>query len=183
MKPLHRPEHRLRDGRTGPRGRDRSTAHRQNGLSLLEALVAAAVLALGLHGALRLGLQGLQLGRETTERLQAQQLALHSLECHAGGWDEASADCAAERQVLLQGVRYQVSLTRETGAAPGLERLLATVRWQGALPAAPAPDGLSDALPGTNTAVPAGSSDAADQRLQLWREVAQVPRWVGVSLP
>lgn len=182
MKPLHRPES-LPGGRPGPQHQDRSTAQRQGGLSLLEALVAAAVLALGLHGALRLGVQGLQLGRETTERLQAQQLALHSLECHAGGWDETDEDCAAERQVLLQGVRYQVSLTREAGAAPGLERLQVTVRWQGVLPAASAPGGPSSALPGTDTTGPAGSSDVSAQRLQLWREVAQVPRWRGVSSP
>ena len=161
--------------RLRPRQRMPGRLHSQQGLGLLEALVASAVLALGLQGALRLSMQGLQWGRSTGEQLQAQQLALQTLECHAAGWD----DCPAERQVQRQGTRYQVTLTRQATAAPGVERLIATVRWQGVLPAST----TAAVGAGKDAAELPGSTDGQGQRLQLWREVASVPRWVGVSSP
>jgi Tfp pilus assembly protein PilV len=164
-----------------PRRTVLARGHPQQGLGLLEALIASAVLALGLQGALRLSLQGLQWGQETGERLQAQQLALQSLECHAAGW----ADCHAVQQVQHPGTLYQVTLTRQATAAPGVERLLATVRWQGVLSASAAAAGAAGAASeaGAGTAGPPGNAEDQEQRLQLWREVATVPRWLGVSSP
>lgn len=145
----------------------------QRGVSLLEALLASALLALGLHGALRLGVQGLQLGQETAEQLQARQLALEMLECHALPWP----DCSTEQEVLWQGTRYRISLTRPPGTVPGVERLQARVQWQGVLPA-------TGAKAGANAGANAGpDGDPASQQVLLWREVAPVPRWVGVSSP
>lgn len=148
----------------------------QRGVSLLEALVATAVLALGLHGALRLGVQGLQLGQETAEQLQARQLALQMLECHALPWP----DCSAERSLLLQGTRYSVTLIRQAGTVQGVERLQARVQWQGVLPPVP---GAAAGTAGTAAAGPVVSAPEAVHQVLLWREVAQVPRWVGVSSP
>lgn len=148
----------------------------QRGVSMLEALVAAAVLALGLQGALRLGMQSLQLGQETAEQLQARQLALQMLECHALPWP----DCSAERSLLLQGTRYSVTLIRQAGAVQGVERLQARVQWQGVLPPVP---GAAAGTAGTAAAGPVVSAPEAMQQVLLWREVAQVPRWVGVSSP
>ena len=153
---------------------------RQAGVSLLEALVAAAVLALGLHGALRLGWLGQHMGHDTAELLQAYPLALQALECDAAGGD----GCVDEQEVLMQGTRYRLSLTRQDGPSPGMQRLLATVQWQGAF----AQSSLTTpALSPPATSPPAISPPAspapAARQVQLWREVAQVPRWHGVSSP
>lgn len=148
---------------------------RQAGVSLLEALVAAAVLALGLHGALRLGWLGQHMGHDTAELLQAYPLALQALECHAAGGD----GCVDEQELLLQGTRYRLTLTRQDGPSPGMQRLLVTVQWQGAFAQSPlAAPALSP--PATS---PPGSPAPAARQVQLWREVARVPRWHGVSSP
>lgn len=133
---------------------------RQQGASVLEALVASALLALGLSGAAHLGWQSLQLGDETRERAWARQLAQDLLECHALGWP----DCPLEQDRNIQGIRYQLQVVRSAPQALPLDRWQVTVQWQGITSAA-------------------GPDPAADgrQELQLWREVAQVPRWVGVS--
>lgn len=135
----------------------------QRGLSLIEALVASAVLALGLTGALRLVSQTLQLGAESREQLQARRLAQNLLECHALPWP----DCPSTVEEQLQGTRYRVEFERQPHPAKPLDRLQVTVRWQGVLPAAASNEG---AAPG-------------EMQLHLWRQVARVPRWVGVSSP
>lgn len=154
---------------SGP-SRGKPPLRQQRGISLFETLIAAGLLALGLHGALRLGLQGLQMGQETAEQLHARHLALQLLECHALPWP----DCSTEREVTWQGTRYRVWLQPQTGEVPGTERLLATVQWQGVLPA------MGGAAPAA-TASPAPPE--APQQVQLWRERAAVPHWLGVSSP
>ncbi|MFM8756155.1 MAG: hypothetical protein ACKODU_03905, partial [Limnohabitans sp.] len=81
---------------------------RQQGASVLEALVASALLALGLSGAAHLGWQSLQLGDETRERAWARQLAQDLLECHVLGWP----DCPLEQDRNIQGIRYQLQVLR-----------------------------------------------------------------------
>ena len=135
----------------------------QHGLSLIEALVASAVLALGLTGAWRLGSQALQLGTESREQLQARRIAQNLLECHALPWP----DCPTTGEERLHGTLYRVEFERLADPARPLDRLQVTVRWQGMLPAVDTPGGL----------------ETGEIRLQLWRQVARVPRWVGVSSP
>lgn len=139
----------------------------QRGLSVVEALVASAVLALGLTGALRLGSQALQLGTESREQMQARLLAQNLLECQALPWP----DCPSGGEQRLQGTLYRIEFERLPDPALPLDRLQVTVRWQGVLPAV---DTATDVGTGMGT---------GEMRLQLWRQVARVPRWVGVSSP
>ena len=157
--------------RSGRAARECTAPSAQRGISLLETLIAAGVLALGLHGALRLGLQGLQMGQETAEQLHARHMALQLLECHALPWP----DCSTERQVSWQGTPYRAWLQRQAGEVPGTERLLATVQWQGVLPAV--------GSPGTGTDGSPPAPGQAVHQVQLWREQAAVPHWHGVSSP
>jgi len=137
------------------------------GLSMTEALVASAVLALGLSGALRLGGQALQLGTETREQLQARQLAQNLLECHALPWP----DCGLAPESTVNGTVYRAELERQPHPTLPLDRLQVSVRWQGVLPA----PGLGPGL--------LGEAASSEMKLQLWLDVARVPRWVGVSSP
>jgi len=135
----------------------------QRGLSLVEALVASAVLALGLTGAVRLGSQALQLGTESREQMQARLLAQNLLECQALPWP----DCPTSSEQRLQGTLYRIEFARLPDPALPLDRLQVTVRWQGVLPAADTATGHA----------------SGESHLQLSRQVARVPRWVGVSSP
>jgi type II secretory pathway component PulJ len=132
----------------------------QSGSTLLEALVASAVLALGLSGAAHLGWLSLQMGAESREKALARQLAQDLLDCHATGWP----DCPMLQDLNLLGTRYQLQVVRTSHPSLPAERWQVTVDWQGVMPAAK----------------PAAHGDGR-QQLQLWRETALVPRWVGVS--
>ena len=135
----------------------------QRGLSLVEALVASAVLALGLTGAVRLGSHALHLGPDSRPQRRACQPPHLPPECQALPWP----DCPTSSEQRLQGTLYRIEFARLPDPALPLDRLQVTVRWQGVLPAADTATGHA----------------SGESHLQLSRQVARVPRWVGVSSP
>lgn len=94
------------------------------GMALVEAMVASAVLAVGVLGAARLGLHAQASAREARAMALAQTLAGEALDCALA----AQAPCPASPSVTLAGVRYTVTLERSS-LNPRLQGVQATVEW------------------------------------------------------
>ena len=125
----------------------------QQGMALIEALVASAVLGIGLLGASQLTLKALQTARDTHERQIAHMLAQEAMDCVL-----SRSTCPAQDSAQVQGVRY----TREMQITPrsdGLQDVLVSVQWASSTPSA---DRLGK--PG--------------ERLQWHSSVSQVPGWL-----
>jgi Tfp pilus assembly protein PilV len=129
----------------------------QKGSALVEAVVATAVLGMGLLGASQLSLRAMQSAAETRQQLVARTLAQEALDCVL-----SSQVCSTQDTLQVQGIVY----TRQTQIRPsqtGLHDVQVTVQW-----ASPG------ARPSASTAYGAG------QHTLDWRtRVAQLPRWVG----
>jgi type IV pilus modification protein PilV len=124
----------------------------QQGMALIEALVASAVLGIGLLGVTQLTLKTLQVATETRQRGVAQLLAQEALDCALSG-----TACPSQDSTELQGVRY-TRQTRFTPRGSGVQDVQVTV--QSASPKARA-----------------GSNEAASL---VWNSsVSPVPGWVG----
>lgn len=126
--------------------------HPQQGMALIEALVASAVLGVGLLGATQLTLHALQTAADTRQRGVAQRLAQEAMDCALSG-----SACPSQDNVDVQGLRY----TRYTRIAPrsaGLQDIEVTVQWSSAW---------------------TGASDAAPASLVWHSSVSQLPGWVG----
>jgi Tfp pilus assembly protein PilV len=130
----------------------------QKGLALTEALVASAVLGIGMMGAVQMGLQGLQTATDTRQRATAHGLALDAMDCHLS----RRPVCPMNDNTTAQGITFtrQVELAPRVGL--GLVDITVTVHWQSA------------ARAGT-----AGKS----KPVVLRSSRSSVPLWVGVSLP
>jgi len=131
---------------------------RQHGMALIEALVASAVLGIGLLGATQWTLKTLQTATDNRQSGMAQQLALEAMDCLVAD----DSDCAQASTMDMQGMRYN----RQT-------RLSAR------------PDGLLwDAQVSVSwTSATSGQSDTTSRRIEWHTSVARVPGWVGVSSP
>lgn len=126
----------------------------EQGMALIEALVASAVLGIGLLGATQLTLKATQTASDTRERGVAQLLALESMDCARSG-----SGCASQDSVQVQGVRYTRVLRSTPSAVPGLQDIQVTVQWAATVPA------------------PAASSGQASL---VWHSSASaLPGWVG----
>ena len=97
---------------------------KQSGLALVEALVASALLALGLLGASRLTLRALDAALQTRQQEQAQALAHEALDCARAG----AAPCPAAESVTHQGVRYSVQI-QTTPLGQHLSEVSVRVDW------------------------------------------------------
>lgn len=130
----------------------------QTGMAMVEALVASAVLGVGMLGAVQLATQGLQTATDTRQRLMAHSLAMDAMDCHQA----QRADCPMNDQTTLQARTFtrRVELTPRDGVS--LVDITVTVQWPGA--------------------ARAGSAGSPSQ-LVLRSSRAAVPIWVGVSLP
>lgn len=100
------------------------TPYTLRGTALVEALVAAALLGMGLLGASRLALHTLAHAREARAQLQAQSLAHEALDCAL----TAQPICPTSPVLTLNGWRYQTTLTRSS-LEPTLQELQVTVVW------------------------------------------------------
>ncbi|PUE24783.1 hypothetical protein [Limnohabitans sp. Jir72] len=131
----------------------------QTGMAMIEALVASAVLGVGMMGAAQLAIQGLQTATDTRQRLLAHGLAVNAMECHQTA---LRADCPLNDQTTAQASTFtrRVELTPQAGVS--LVDITVTVQWPGA--------------------ARAGSAGSPSQ-LVLRSSRAAVPIWVGVSLP
>lgn len=135
----------------------RDTEPTQTGMAMVEALIASAVLGVGMLGAVQLAAQGLQTATDTRQRLLAHGLALDAMDCHQA----QRADCPMNDQTTLQASTFtrRVELTQQ---GLGLMDITVTVQWPSAARA---------------------SSAGSPSQLVLRSSRASVPIWVGVSLP
>jgi Tfp pilus assembly protein PilV len=125
-------------------------------MALVEAMVASAVLAIGVLGAARLGLYTQASLRETRASAQAQNLASQALDCALAG----AAPCPVATSTVEAGMRYTITLER--GAlSPELQGLQATVEWE--------PDGAS--------------TITAPRRLTWHTRLSTLPEGLGLSSP
>jgi Tfp pilus assembly protein PilV len=138
------------------------------GMALIEALVASAILGIGLAGATRLTLQTLQIASDTRQHTVAQSLGAHAMECHQSG----RADCGMQEVMTLQGTRYTIQSQWQARAGVALSDIEVRVQWQ-SLGAVKKSATLS---PYPETASPTG-------QLVLHSSRDEVPAWLGVSLP
>lgn len=135
------------------------------GMALLEALVASAVLGIGLAGATRLSLHALQTASDTRHHTVATLLATEAMDCLQSGrsW------CQMNQQTTVQGTLY--TLSSQLRPRPGwvLEDIEVHVHWpiQGR---ALASEQVAGAV-----------QNRGQLRLHSSRD--PVPAWLGVSSP
>lgn len=144
----------------------------QNGMALIEALMASAVLAIGLMGTLQLTLKTFQTANESRQNTVAHMLALEAMDCLYAHVHSQAAACPAQQIVVVQGIRY----TRESQSSPlgagQATDLTVRVSWPGQRPAGASAGGVN-----------ANPSTLADRQI-TWRSgVSSLPSWVGVSSP
>jgi Tfp pilus assembly protein PilV len=135
-------------------------------MALVEALIASAVLAIGLLGAAQLALKSQQTATENRQNTVGQMLALEAMDClQAQAQVQAhtpTAACPAQQSIVVQGTRY----TRQAQISPQGQStdLLVQVSWP-------------------NRRVGSASSDHSDPQITWRSSVSTLPSWVGVSSP
>ena len=139
----------------------RRSAHQQ-GMALVEALIASAVLAIGLLGAAQLALKSQQTATENRQNTVGQMLALEAMDCLQAQAHTPTAACPAQQSFVVQGTRY----TRQAQTSPQGQStdLLVQVSWP-------------------NRRVGGASSDHSDPQISWRSSVSTLPSWVGVSSP
>ena len=134
----------------------------QQGMALVEALIASAILGIGLVGATQLTLKTLHTASQNRQHTVAQQLAEEAMDClRATAFmpAQAGADpCPGPQMVQIRGVPYTLQAQSVSGAAGHWRDLSVRVRW---------PD------------PPTGPENL----LEWHSSVSLMPSWVGVSLP
>lgn len=132
----------------------------QQGMALIEALVASAVLGIGLVGATQLMLKTIGSASLNRQHTVAQHLAQEAMDCLRANPDM----CPAQDIIEHQGVRY----TRQalsTARGQGLVDLRVSVQWP-----------TWGASSGSNGA-------AAEQRIEWHSSASGLPAWAGLSPP
>ena len=134
----------------------------QHGMALVEALIASAVLAIGLLGAAQLALKSQQTATENRQNTVGQMLALEAMDCLQAQAHTPNAPCPAQHSIVVQGTRY----TRQAQTSPKGQStdLLVQVAWP-------------------NRRVGGASSDHSDPQITWRSSVSTLPSWVGVSSP
>ena len=141
-------------------------------MALIEALVASAVLGIGLAAATRLTLHTLLTASDTRQHTVALALALDAMDCHQSG----RAGCALQASTPVQGTTYQLQSQVQTRPGLALEDLQVRVQWPTVGPA----------MRLTGGGFGADSPGLAQPRmgeLTLHSSRDAVPSWLGVSLP
>lgn len=138
----------------------------QTGMALIDALIASAVLGIGLAGTTQLTLKTYRLAIENRQQTMAQLLAQEAMDC----WLARAQPCPVQDDIRVQGVRYarQVQSTPRDGG--WVLDLQVSVTWTS-----------GGSAQGPETAQRQAS--VGQQRI-LWHSSASaVPLWVGVSSP
>jgi type II secretory pathway pseudopilin PulG len=138
------------------------------GMALLEALVASAVLGIGLAGAIRLSLHALQTATDTRQHMVATMLATEAMDCLQSGrsW------CEMNQQTTVQGTPYILSSQLRPRPGLALEDIEVHVHWPIQGKALASEQGEQAAGAGHNRG-----------QLSLHSSRDQVPAWLGVSSP
>ena len=142
------------------------------GMALIEALVASAVLGTGLAAATHLTLHTLHTASDTRQRTVALALALDAMDCHQSG----RTGCALQVSNTVQGTAYSLQVQVQTRPGLALEDLQVRVQWPAVGPALGAVGG------GFGAGSP-GQVQLRMGELVLHSSRDAVPAWVGVSLP
>jgi Tfp pilus assembly protein PilV len=131
-------------------------------MALVEALIASAVLAIGLLGAAQLALKSQQTATENRQNTVGQMLALEAMDCLQAQAHTPNTACSAQQSFVVQGTRY----TRQVQTSPQGQStdLLVQVSWP-------------------NRRVVGASSDHSDPQITWRSSVSNLPSWVGVSSP
>ncbi len=133
--------------------------NKQSGMALIEALIASAILGIGLLGATQLTLRSLQLARENRQHTEAQHLAQEAMDCLR----RPQAVCPSEEVITSQGVLF-TRQSQSTFQGDGWSRdLRVRVSWA-----------EENAKPG-KTSTP--------QQIEWHSRATALPDWVGVSSP
>jgi type II secretory pathway pseudopilin PulG len=149
---------------------------RLQGMALIEALVASAVLGIGLAAATRLTLHALHTASDTRQRTVAMVLALDAMDCHQSG----RTGCALQVSSMVQGTAYSLQVQLQTRPGLALEDLRVRVQWPTAGP------GLGTSGQASGEGAGASSPGQVQPRmgeLVLHSSRDAVPAWLGVSLP
>ena len=113
-----------------------STAPRLQGFAVLEALLTASALALGLLAATRLAERAWQASAHSRAHAQAQLLAREALDCVLAEPASAGLRCPAKTQRALGHTDFDIAL-EYTRQAPALQEVWVQVSWPQAGSAAP----------------------------------------------
>jgi type II secretory pathway pseudopilin PulG len=133
----------------------------QQGMAMIEALVASAVLGIGLVGATQLMLKTIASASLNRQHTVAQLLAQEAMDCLRAN----ASLCPAQDTIERQGQRY-TRQARSTPRGPGLVLdLQVSVQW---------PAGGSS---------PGSQGAALEQRIEWHSSASGVPAWVGASPP
>lgn len=134
----------------------RRTVNPQQGMALIEALIASAVLGIGLVGATQLTLKTLHMASASRQHTVAQHLAQEAMDClHA-----RTSLCPGEEKIQVQGVRY-TRQARSTARVNGqIYDLQVSVSW---------------AANGTNANPVAGAW--SESRIEWHSSVSALPAW------
>jgi len=151
--------------------RSQSRCHAQ-GMVLIEALVASAVLGMGLVAATRLTLHTLHTASDTRQRTVALTLALDAMDCH----QSARAGCPLQTSITVQGTTYSLQSHMHTRPGLALEDLQVRVQWPAVAPS------LGAAGAASGGGLP-GQTQPRMGQLVLHSSRDAVPVWLGVSLP
>jgi type II secretory pathway pseudopilin PulG len=145
-------------------------------MALIEALVASAVLGIGLAAATRLTLHTLHTASDTRQSTLALALALDAMDCHQSG----RAGCALQATTTVQGTTFNLQSQVQTRPGLALEDLQVRVQWPSVGPALRPALGAAGAGFGGNST---GQAQPSMGELTLHSSRDAVPAWLGVSLP
>ena len=135
------------------------TGNTQQGMALIEALIASAVLGIGLVGATQLTLKTLHMASASRQHTVAQHLAQEAMDC----LQASTSLCPSEEKIQVQGVRY-TRQARSTARGNGqIHDLQVSVSW---------------AASGTQTQAAAASGDATGNRIEWHSSASALPAWI-----
>ena len=141
-------------------------------MALIEALVASAVLGIGLAAATRLTLHTLLTASETRQHTVALALALDAMDC----LQSSRSGCSLQASTTVQGTTYKIQSQVQTRSGLALEDLQVRVQWPTVGPTLGATGG---GFGGNST----GQAQPRMGELTLHSSRDAVPVWLGVSLP
>lgn len=138
------------------------SAKTQQGVALVEALIASAVLGIGLVGATQLTLKTLNAASQNRQHTVAQHLAQEAMDCLHVQARTGTALCPPQETLQLQGLSYQRQARSTPRGDGALIDLHVQVQW---------------------AAMGASKSKASDHRIDWHSSASSLPGWLGVSSP
>lgn len=146
---------------------------KQQGMALIEALIASAILGIGLVGATQLALKTLNTASHNRQHTVAQQLAHEAMDCwramQAMADPAPSAPCIGPDKLQIQGVTYTRQVHSTPGGAGRVTDVLVRVSWTG--------------LVSSPQSVSPDTQSGTQNQIEWHSSVSPLPSWVGVSLP